>query len=293
MFLESTPLPVFTDKQFEKLKAEWSLAISSIGLSKLEEEHWTDIYCKILGIDPQGFSNLFGKDIEYKDRVIEMKCIRKEYPFSPRIMHPALTRKVEEWNSSDPPEKSMRVVIDGYNQLIRDTFGAKEARWGLLVYSNAYSHATYFEYPITTLNVNELTAQYNHSKRSGSRRATTNLWIFQDGIKIMSVTSPSAGMKIQPYFNVPAKNDHRYDLFLGDIGVPLSQECSFVVARLAQDLGIEPEDLIRRAMTGRNNISELTTQRFKLDPQYITELGGLGSPWQSNLLKRIALYLQS
>ena len=293
MFLETSSLSVFSKKQLEQLKQEWVRAISKIGMTKLEEEHWTEVYCKVLGIKESGFSNLFGKDIEFQDRVIEMKCIKKEYPFPKRIMHPSLTRRVREWSTEDPPHVSMKTVIDGYNTLIKDTFDEKEARWGLLVYSPTLSHASYFEYPIRCLDLHSLTAEYHVSKQNNSRRGTTNLWIYQNNKKIMSVTSQNAGMKIQPYFNVPVSCENRYDLFMGDVGIPLSQEYAYFVNKIASELKMSPGELIKKSLDQEDLIKAQYASEIIVKPESVEELGGLGSQWQSNLLEKIAIFVQS
>jgi len=292
MFLETSPLSVFSADQLERLKQEWVSVISKIGLNKLEEEHWTEVYCKILGIKESGFSNLFGKDIEYQGRVVEMKCIKQEFPFRPRIMHPSLTRRVHEWSTDDPPHISMENVVGGYNKLIKETFGEREARWGLLVYSPTLSHASYFEYPICCLDPRGLTAEYRTKKKSDSRRGTTNLWIYQNGQKIMSVTSQSAGMKIQPYFNVPDVCDNRYDLFMDDLGVPIASSYSYFINKFASELEITPGELIEQSLDIETSNDMPYTSPIFVKSLHVEKLGGLGSQWQSNLLERIALFLQ-
>lgn len=292
MFLDDEPLQVFTSEQFKSLSSLWIEAISRIALTKLEEEHWTNVYCKALGIQQTGFSNLFGKDVEYLDRVIEMKCIRMKYPFPNRIMLPALTRKVNEWSATDSAQNSMELVISGYNELIRNTFEGKTARWGLLICSPCLSHASYLEYPIRELDINALTAEYNHRPGSDSRRSTTNLWIYQDGIKIISVTSPSAGMKIQPYFNVP-KSDHRYDLHLSDLGIALEDHLSFLIEYFSGKLGVTPEDLIISLSKSEKEKASDFRYSFIVDPETVKGFGGFGSPWQDELIRRLALTMRS
>jgi hypothetical protein len=289
MFLSKDPLPVFSRPQFEALTELWIDKVSRIGMNKLEEEHWTDVYCSALNIPQSGFSNIFGKDTEYGNSVIEMKCIRKDDPFTPcRIMHPALTRRVAEWSSEDPPHESLKRVIDSYNTLIKETFSGKDARWGLLVYSPCLSKACYFEYPIQTLDISKLEAEYSSRKGSSSRNSTVNLWVFQDQVKIMSVTSPKAGMKIQPYFQVPHPHDNRYEIDLSNQKIPIDRSIELIVRSTASELGMTEEELIElslmREYTQRDSGSSLS-----VNYSVVKSLGGMGSNWQQELARRVLL----
>jgi len=289
MFLERIPLPVFTDDQFNLLTSVWIQKISRIGMNKLEEEHWTDVYCAALGIPQSGFSNIFGKDTEHGDSVIEMKCIRKDDPFSPgRIMHPALTRRVAEWSSDDPPETSLRKVVQSYNTLIESTFKGKKARWGLLVYSPCLSKATYFEYPIRILDISQLRAEYSSRKGSSSRNSTINLWVFQEDTKIMSVTSPKAGMKIQPYFEVPHPQANRYDIDLSHHQIPVDKSTGLIIKSIASELGMTEEELLEIAMMLEYKQSDSESD-FSIDYKFVEALGGMGSNWQQELARRVLL----
>lgn len=289
MFLSIKPLPVFSADQFDHLVGLWIRKLSQISITKLEEEHWTDVYCTALGIPQTGFSNVFGNDTEFGDRVIEMKCIRHETPFAPaRIMHPSLTRRVALWSKEDPVSVSLTRVIESYNNLIESTFRGKEPRWGILVYSPCLTQASYFEYPIQVLDISKLKAEYRSRPASDRRRSTTNMWVYQDDIKIMSVTSPDAGMKIQPYFQIPSKSDERYDIDLSESRIPVDRSVGLMIHGIAQSHGIQIDELIDRAVSSKF-VSEQSDSSFSVQLRVVSALGGIGSSWQQELVQRILI----
>jgi hypothetical protein len=83
-----------------------------------------------------------------------------------------------------------------------------DMRIGWLLWQDSLREFLYFEEPMVAPDPNRYIGDWNERRASGSRKATRNLWIFdkETGEKHFSVTT-EAGVKIQPYFRVPAPND--------------------------------------------------------------------------------------
>lgn len=83
-----------------------------------------------------------------------------------------------------------------------------DMRTGWLLWQDSLREFLYFEQPMVAPDPANYVGEWSERKASGSRKATRNLWIFdkKTGEKHFSVTT-EAGVKIQPYFSVPAPND--------------------------------------------------------------------------------------
>ena len=87
--------------------------------------------------------------------------------------------------------------------------GEPDMRIGWLLWQDSLREFLYFEYPMAIPNSDDYWAEWHESKTRGrSRKGSKNLWIFHKAAKQKrySVTT-EAGIKIQPYFDVPPPND--------------------------------------------------------------------------------------
>jgi hypothetical protein len=292
MFYVHEPLKAFNVAEKSRVPPLLIRKISSLGgIEKLEEEHWTSIYCEIKKIPFQSFSNVFGRDIELTDgTVVEMKCIRvKSLEDKKWIMHPSLTRVVPEWSINDTAQVSMTKIVNAYNALIARTFQGKAARWGILLYLGDFSSFMYFEYPIMPLNPSLLVANYASVERvKESRRTTTNIWVYDKSIKIMSITSPKAGMKIQPYFYVPAPHPERYVFDLRSQPVPIERNIQRLIAMKAEKDHCSHNEVINSILNQRPSVLD---EEFVAEPaitfDVVRKLGGIGSDWKTYLIRRL------
>jgi hypothetical protein len=81
-------------------------------------------------------------------------------------------------------------------------------RTGWLIWEDTLTEFLYFEEPMTSPNPDLYFAEWNTTSARGVRKASKSLWIYErkTNQKRYSVTT-SAGIKIQPYFDVPAPSD--------------------------------------------------------------------------------------
>ena len=292
MFYIHEPMMAFSVAEMDLVPSLLIRKVSSLGgIDKLEEEHWTSIYCKIKGIPFQAFSNIFGNDIELADgTIVEMKCMKVNSLKDRRwIMHPSLTRIVPEWSTSETAEENMLKIVNSYNELILKTFQGKPARWGILLYLGDFSSFMYFEYPIMQLNVSRLSARYKSVERvKASRRSTTNLWISDDNNKIMSITSPLAGMKIQPYFYVPEPHPNRYVFDLRSQPVPIETSIQKLISKKADEKQCSHDEVISSILGQQHseNSEELVSEP-SITFEVVQMLGGIGSDWKTSLIRRL------
>jgi len=288
MFSKHIPLQAFTEEEKVLLPRLLARKIGSLGgISKLEEEHWTEVYCEAKGLPSQGFSNIFGNDVLLPDGTpVEMKCIRVKSITGDRwIMHPSLTRRIPEWNPDIAAEVNMNMIVNAYNSLIRQTFPLGNARWGVLLYLEDFSRFVYFETPIQVLDPGDLRAEY-HSQivTAKSRRQTTNLWIYCNDQKIMSVTSPLAGMKIQPYFYVPDACSFRYDIDIQNCLIPIEAGIKQLLLEKAKQRNCTTRELIESLLSAELHENEELTDDDSISFELIRRLGGIGSDWKSQLV---------
>jgi hypothetical protein len=81
-------------------------------------------------------------------------------------------------------------------------------RTGWLLWERSLTEFLYFEERMAWPSPADFWAEWNEIKASGARKPSKNLWIYdkKTNKKRYSITT-SAGIKIQPYFDVPAPND--------------------------------------------------------------------------------------
>jgi hypothetical protein len=220
-------LPVFTPQQHVQAHALLATRVAYMMGRKLEEADWSDVYCAAKGIPKQGWSNL-SIDVIHENLGVEHKMIRTKSGRSilthcgTSLMHPALTRSIRIPSTKEDPNVVMGDVFAQYAQLVesrtakvRETSGEAEPdmRLGWLLWQESLREFLYFEYRMTVPNANDYFAEWRETTGS-SRKGSKNLWIFHKETKQKrySVTT-EAGIKIQPYFDVPPPNDPNLYLF--------------------------------------------------------------------------------
>ena len=210
----------------EAARAKLLLAakVASMMGRKLEEGDWKEVYCKAKNIPDSGWSNL-QIDVNYRGLGIEIKMLRitqlgaksiRDVCGTPR-MHPAATRSIRIDDVNLPAGEVMKDVLTQYSDLIeehtnqvRDASpdGSADMRFGWLLWEDQLREFLYFEEVMTKPDPAKYSATWNETPARGTRKASKSLWIFdkQTGAKRYSVTT-SAGIKIQPYFDVPPPGD--------------------------------------------------------------------------------------
>ena len=195
---------------------------------KWEEGDWSEVYCSAMRIPEAGWSNL-NIDINFSGLGVEFKMLRisrlGERPIidkcGTRLMHPSATRSIRIDNREVDPNDAMRDVfaqygdlIDSRTEAVRAASGSGQAdmRTGWLLWENKLREFLYWEERMLAPDAAAYYAQWHERPAMGARKASKSLWIFDRATKMKrySVTT-SAGIKIQPYFDVPAPDDpHLY-----------------------------------------------------------------------------------
>ena len=132
-------------------------------------------------------------------------------------MHPSATRSIRIDDLDVEANEAMNDVFQQYEDLIetrtatvRDiSSGASvDMRVGWLLWETKLREFLYWEEAMAAPNANDYYAQWNERPAMGARKASKSLWIYdkRTRLKRYSVTT-SAGIKIQPYFDVPAPDD--------------------------------------------------------------------------------------
>ena len=214
-------LPVFSNQEFQRAKLLLAAKVASMMGRKLEEGDWSEVYCKAKDIPDHGWSNLH-IDINHNGLGVEFKMLRISQPRGRSIMsvcgttrmHPAATRSIRIDNVNLPANRVMHEVLHQYSDLIEARSkrvkengpdGSADLRFGWLLWEGELIEFLYFEEPMTKPDPSHYYAIWNETAARGARKASRSLWIFErdTGVKRYSVTT-SAGIKIQPYFDVPA-----------------------------------------------------------------------------------------
>lgn len=222
-------LSAFTEE--ERIEAHRLLAtkVAFMMGRKFEEGDWAGVYCGAKNIPLRGWSNL-QIDIMYGSLGVEQKMLC--YPSGVNIadacgqtfMHPSATRSIRVPAPETDPDQAMRSVLTQYAELI-ETRRAKvreesgiaaepDMRTGWLLWQASLRQFLYFEEEMLPPYPDDYTAKWVTRKSSGSRKGSTNLWIYEKdtGRKRYSVTT-EAGAKIQPYFDVPPPTDPNLYIF--------------------------------------------------------------------------------
>ena len=217
-------LPAFSPDQELATKVWLASQVATMMGRKMEEGDWTSVYCRAKGIPDTGWSNL-SIDVIHEGLGVEQKLLRcSNLRGSPiksvcgtTLMHPAATRSIRIEDINQPPERVMGEVLDQYNALI-DSRSASvresapgitpDMRIGWLLWEDSLSEFLYFEQKLLKLNTADYFAEWNETPPRGARKGSKSLWIYDRVThqKRYSVTT-SAGIKIQPYFDVPSPSD--------------------------------------------------------------------------------------
>ena len=188
---------------------------------KLEENDWSEVYCRSKGLPCRGWSNLSidvahdGLGIEHKMLCVRQKKSLKDYCGTTQ-MHPSATRSIRIPKEKDAT-KAAREILRQYGQNIiarseqmRKDFPDFEPdmRTGWLLWEASLSQFMYFEEPMLIPTPEDFTASWEEKRTgTGFRKSSKNLWVYdRAGRKRFSITT-SAGPKIQPYFDVPLPDD--------------------------------------------------------------------------------------
>ena len=225
-----TTLQPFT--LYEKRRAKVLLAakVATMMGRKLEEGDWSEVYCKAKHIPHKGWSNLH-IDINHDGLGIEFKILRVgklgtkplRSVCGTTLMHPAATRSIRIHDTDRQANSVMRDVFQQYRSLIEDRTnrvrqrsksGIADMRIGWLLWENELREFLYFEESMNKPNPNDYYAIWNQTRASGVRKASRSLWVFEKSTnkKRYSITT-SAGIKIQPYFDIPQPQDRNLCYF--------------------------------------------------------------------------------
>lgn len=217
-----TTLQAFNDEQKVLAKRLLATCVAQMMGRKFEEGDWGSVYCQAKNIPEQAWSNLHidvmhnGLGVEHK-----MICVGEGKALmtvaGTTLMHPSATRSIRIDSTDVEPDVAMRDVLGQYGSLIEQRTqrvcensgkGLADMRTGWLIWERSLTEFLYFEEPMVPPNPKDFWAKWNEIAAKGVRKPSKNLWIYEKGTnkKRYSVTT-SAGIKIQPYFDVPAPND--------------------------------------------------------------------------------------
>lgn len=223
-------LPAFIPEEVRKAHALLATRVAFMMGRKFEEDDWAEVYCRAKGIEKRGWSNL-DIDVMAGSLGVEHKMMQ----FSSKgniaeacgttLMHPSATRSIRVPPKDTDAGEAMRDVLTQYGQLInarrikvREASGGKQEpdmRIGWLLWQSSLRQFLYFEQEMLVPNPDDYEARWVRRESKGSRKGSTNLWIYekeQTGKKRYSVTT-EAGAKIQPYFDVPPLTDPNVYVF--------------------------------------------------------------------------------
>lgn len=217
-------LPAFSPDQMKLAKVLLATQVASMMGRKLEEGDWSRVYCRAKGIPETGWSNLH-IDVNYHGLGVEHKLLRCSQlngrPIKSvcgtTLMHPAATRSIRINDTTASSNDVMKDVFQQYAELIESrTQKVRERaeetnpdmRVGWLLWEDSLTEFLYFEERMLPPDPTFFYAEWNDTVARGVRKPSRSLWIFEKATnqKRYSVTT-SAGIKIQPYFDVPVPSD--------------------------------------------------------------------------------------
>jgi hypothetical protein len=223
-------LPVFTPSELQRAKILLATQVASMMGRKLEEGDWSRVYCKAKEIPEVGWSNLH-IDVSHKGLGLELKLLRvanlQSKPLKSvcgtALMHPAATRSIRIERTNLPANKVMAAVFEQYGHLIEQRTDRVRSAWpgtpvdmrtGWLIWEDNLAEFLYFEEPMVAPNPDRYFAEWNDTPARGARKASRSLWVYDKKTKQKrySITT-SAGIKIQPYFDVPTPSDRHLCYF--------------------------------------------------------------------------------
>lgn len=248
-------LPVFAPDEFSRAKRLLAGQVAIMMGRKLEEGDWSRVYCRAKGIPEEGWSNL-NIDVNHNGMGVEMKFLRPagvregslKSVCGQRLMHPAATRSIRIDDTTRPAQEVMEDVFRQYAELIaqrtervraRAPEGmAVDMRTGWLIWESNLVEFLYFEERMVAPRSQGYYAEWHETAARGTRKASRSLWIYdrETRQKRYSITT-SAGIKIQPYFDVPAPDDENLYYFRVQ-GEPVDQNTVllWVTASTAREL---------------------------------------------------------
>ena len=222
-------LPAFTNEEYARARRLLAAHVAYMLGRKLEEADWTDVYCSAKGLPRQGWSNL-NIDVMHQDLGVEHKMLGRpgNVPITrdcgTSLMHPSLTRAVRIATLDADPNEVMREVfaqyaevVEGRRRKVMEQGGTEAAdlRTGWFLWQYTLHQFLYFEERMSAPDPAAYRAVWNVRGAAGGRRGSKNLWIYETATdqKRYSITT-EAGIKIQPYFDVPAQDDPNLYLFV-------------------------------------------------------------------------------
>ena len=227
--MPSDALPVFTVDEFRRVHRLLAARVAHMMGRKFEEGDWADAYCSAKGIPKAGWSNL-NIDIMHQNLGVEHKMLCRPSDRAlttwcgTSLMHPVATRAIRIDSLERDANDVMRDVFRQYAELIgrrsdkvRQNAGGKDPnmRTGWLLWQESLREFLYFEEPMVAPDPSRYRAVWSERTTTGARLGSKNLWIYDKNTdeKKFSVTT-QAGIKIQPYFRVPAHDDPNLYLFI-------------------------------------------------------------------------------
>ena len=217
-------LAVFTTEQYKRAKILLAAKVASMMGRKLEEEDWSEVYCKAKDLPKTGWSNLHidsnhgGFGIEFKMlRIARLQGKPIQGVCGTTLMHPALTRSIRIGDVNRDANAVMEDVLTQYSWLVEERTervrennprGTADMRLGWLLWENDLTEFLYFEEKMGKPNPSNFYAEWHETKAKGARKSSKSIWIYEKETnkKRYSVTT-GAGIKIQPYFDVPPPRD--------------------------------------------------------------------------------------
>ena len=224
-------LRAFTGAELARAKVLLAAQVASMMGRKLEEGDWNTVYCRAKGFPEEGWSNLH-IDVNYNGIGVEMKLLRArgsgngtlKNVCGQTLMHPSATRSIRIRNTEGAAQEVMNEVFEQYGALIRQRTAhvwAKtpkgvdvDMRTGWLIWEKNLVEFLYFEEPMRAPEPERYFAEWHESVGRGMRKPSRSLWIYDRVTKRKrySITT-SAGIKIQPYFDVPPPSDENLYYF--------------------------------------------------------------------------------
>lgn len=217
-------LLAFSDSQKERIKGLLAGKVATMMGRKFEEGDWSEVYCAAKGIRDDGWSNLH-IDVSHEGLGVEFKMLRVSKLNSKPIMsvcgttlmHPSATRSIRIEDTRAEANDVMKDVFRQYAALIegrtervreKSPLGHVDMRLGWLLWEDDLREFLYFEERMEKPDEDAYYAVWNETAARGARKGSRSLWIFEREThkKRYSITT-SAGIKIQPYFDVPSPHD--------------------------------------------------------------------------------------
>lgn len=223
-------LRAFSSAEFVRAKQLLATRVAQMMGRKLEEDDWHWVYCNAKEIPYSGWSNLY-IDVSHGGLGVEQKLLRVprlkgrsiKSVCGTTLMHPSATRSIRIADTEASAQKVMRDVFRQYSELLvarskrvqeTATDADVDVRVGWLLWERGLTEFLYFEEPMIAPDPSAYFAEWNITPPRGTRKGSKSLWIYEKNSnkKRFSVTT-SAGVKIQPYFDVPAPTDENLYYF--------------------------------------------------------------------------------